>query len=269
MLEVQRGADQRSVRAAYVRAIKAHSPERDPEGFKRVRAAYELLRAGTVLSIGAVAPMQMADAAMASSSVHVITGPSLPPVASDPLQAFRERVWSSDDPAVREAAAGEAVARFGSADAYWLLLEALEESGDDGAMVAAARRALAEGHGAAFVSFLARRFPTALTEAELDTWRSSMHAALDDTWTELAKAYLERGRADEAASLITRALERARRDPLAPRASKWWVTTLVLSLVERGATAQAVAAFHLPRPCTQRTREAANSAFRARRWRAS
>lgn len=34
------------VRRAYLRAVKAHPPEKDPDGFARVRAAYELLGAG-------------------------------------------------------------------------------------------------------------------------------------------------------------------------------------------------------------------------------
>lgn len=38
------GADPSEVRGAYLRAVKAHPPERDPEGFQRVRVAYELLR---------------------------------------------------------------------------------------------------------------------------------------------------------------------------------------------------------------------------------
>lgn len=35
--------DAGQLRRAYLRAIKKHKPERDPEGFRRVRDAYELL----------------------------------------------------------------------------------------------------------------------------------------------------------------------------------------------------------------------------------
>ncbi len=38
------GADDTAVRIAYRNAVREHSPERDPEGFKAVREAYEALR---------------------------------------------------------------------------------------------------------------------------------------------------------------------------------------------------------------------------------
>lgn len=44
LLVLKPGADSAAVRAAYLRAVKAHPPERDPDGFQRVREAYELLR---------------------------------------------------------------------------------------------------------------------------------------------------------------------------------------------------------------------------------
>ena len=42
---VEPGVDDKALRRAYLRAVKAHPPERDPDGFQRVRAAYELLQA--------------------------------------------------------------------------------------------------------------------------------------------------------------------------------------------------------------------------------
>ena len=41
-LEAPTSAEQ--VRRAYLKAVRIHSPERDPEGFRRVRDAYELLK---------------------------------------------------------------------------------------------------------------------------------------------------------------------------------------------------------------------------------
>lgn len=37
-------ADDAAVRAAYLQAIRTSPPDRDPEGFQRIRAAYEALR---------------------------------------------------------------------------------------------------------------------------------------------------------------------------------------------------------------------------------
>ena len=44
LLGVAPDADPETLRRAYLRAVKLTPPERDPEGFMRVRAAYELLR---------------------------------------------------------------------------------------------------------------------------------------------------------------------------------------------------------------------------------
>lgn len=43
ILGVEPDADADAVRKAYLRAVRRHPPERDPEGFSRVRRAYELL----------------------------------------------------------------------------------------------------------------------------------------------------------------------------------------------------------------------------------
>jgi curved DNA-binding protein CbpA len=44
VLGVDRNATEAQVKAAYFARVRQHPPERDPEGFKRVRAAYEKLR---------------------------------------------------------------------------------------------------------------------------------------------------------------------------------------------------------------------------------
>lgn len=45
-LGVERDATEAQIKQAYFALIRQHSPEHDPEGFKRIRAAYENLRAG-------------------------------------------------------------------------------------------------------------------------------------------------------------------------------------------------------------------------------
>ncbi|MCO5168713.1 MAG: J domain-containing protein [Planctomycetes bacterium] len=46
VLGVSPGADEATVRAAYLAAVKAHPPDRDPAAFERVRDAYEALGDG-------------------------------------------------------------------------------------------------------------------------------------------------------------------------------------------------------------------------------
>ena len=45
ILGVDRDATEAQVKAAYFAKVRQHPPERDPEGFKRIRAAYEQLKA--------------------------------------------------------------------------------------------------------------------------------------------------------------------------------------------------------------------------------
>ncbi|MCI0485666.1 MAG: DnaJ domain-containing protein [Blastocatellia bacterium] len=45
VLGVERNATEADIKQAYFKLVREHPPERDPEGFKRIRAAYEKLRA--------------------------------------------------------------------------------------------------------------------------------------------------------------------------------------------------------------------------------
>jgi curved DNA-binding protein CbpA len=44
ILRASAAADDAAIHAAYVAAVRRHPPDRDPAGFKRVRAAYDLLK---------------------------------------------------------------------------------------------------------------------------------------------------------------------------------------------------------------------------------
>jgi curved DNA-binding protein CbpA len=44
VLGLEDTADDEAIRAAYLRAIRTSPPDRDPEGFRRIRDAYEQLR---------------------------------------------------------------------------------------------------------------------------------------------------------------------------------------------------------------------------------
>ena len=46
VLGVNRNATETEIKQAYFALVREHPPERDPEGFKRIRAAYEKLKAG-------------------------------------------------------------------------------------------------------------------------------------------------------------------------------------------------------------------------------
>jgi curved DNA-binding protein CbpA len=43
-LGLEKGATETEIKQAYFTKVREHSPERDPESFKRIRAAYEKLR---------------------------------------------------------------------------------------------------------------------------------------------------------------------------------------------------------------------------------
>ena len=45
LLGLAPGCDQRQARRAYLRLLRTHKPERDPEGFMRLRQAYEQVKA--------------------------------------------------------------------------------------------------------------------------------------------------------------------------------------------------------------------------------
>jgi curved DNA-binding protein CbpA len=44
VLGLEETADDEAVRAAYLDAVRTSPPDRDPEGFRRIREAYEALR---------------------------------------------------------------------------------------------------------------------------------------------------------------------------------------------------------------------------------
>lgn len=44
VLDVSRDAGDEEIRAAYLRKVKEHPPERSPEEFERIRDAYDILR---------------------------------------------------------------------------------------------------------------------------------------------------------------------------------------------------------------------------------
>lgn len=91
--------DAQSLRRAYLRKVRAHSPERDPEGFGRVRDAYDFLRHRTWL--------WEPSAPMASDVQGAPPPPAAdPPLANEPsgpeLVLERSPSWEPRDTARQE-----------------------------------------------------------------------------------------------------------------------------------------------------------------------
>ncbi len=87
VLGIGPGASDEEVRRAYIARVQEHPPERDPEGFKAVRWAYEKLR-----DAGARA-RQFLD----SFEELPVSLPQLPPVAPVPLSRRLILLADSDE----------------------------------------------------------------------------------------------------------------------------------------------------------------------------
>jgi len=72
-----------ALKRAYLKKVRAHPPERDPEGFQRVREAYELLRA--------LAPVQTAIRQRAPSTPSAAMSAESPPPVAQPESDETER----------------------------------------------------------------------------------------------------------------------------------------------------------------------------------
>lgn len=64
ILGVERTASESEIKQAYFALAREHQPERDPEGFKRIRAAYEKLRSGGELAETDLFPIEGMDTTM-------------------------------------------------------------------------------------------------------------------------------------------------------------------------------------------------------------
>ncbi len=88
-LGIEETADDAAVRAAYLAAVRRSPPDRDPEGFRRVREAYEAVRdeeRRLALRLFGPAPLDRVDAlldAMPDERRHVGPGPWLDVLRSE------------------------------------------------------------------------------------------------------------------------------------------------------------------------------------------
>src|SRR5438270_11826914 len=84
VLGVERSAGEAEIKRAYFSLVRDHPAERDPEGFKRIRAAYEQLKAGKER---AVTDLFLIDQ---PSPVHLLA--SLRPPLPQPPPISREAI---------------------------------------------------------------------------------------------------------------------------------------------------------------------------------
>jgi hypothetical protein len=118
LLAVSRDVTKDGLRRAYLRAVRAHPPERDPDGFQRVREAYELL--------SPIALLRERRAASAQGGSMPV-----PPTASALPAALRAGASAAEDttdtvpPAVPPAS--QELAPDGAADEQERALVAMEE----------------------------------------------------------------------------------------------------------------------------------------------
>lgn len=88
VLALAPGADERSIRRQYARLLKVHRPDEDPEGFQRLREAYEQALAQTRWEMERE-EVEAAPAPIAPGPVHEATAVFAEPLveaAPDPLQ---------------------------------------------------------------------------------------------------------------------------------------------------------------------------------------
>jgi hypothetical protein len=151
-LGLETGATPDEIRRAYLRGVKARKPEVDPEGFRRLREAYELLTQSGRSAAGAEAP----------------PGET---VQEDPLQRWIQSLLTdlgaaADAPARIEILRRAAAERPDLPALRWRLAGELSAAGQADEAAAVLRHAAAAGMPG-FLDELARSFPDLLNPSEL------------------------------------------------------------------------------------------------------
>ncbi|MEM9070753.1 MAG: J domain-containing protein [Myxococcota bacterium] len=267
ILGVEPGTDAKKARRAYLRLIKVHKPETDPEGFQRIREAYERikkapeweLRGATdaphepnddaVKAWGAAPKKSWADQARESLSdappppKHERPAPApAPPLAPGEvtIQVFFDRCNGATD-AERVAIGREAIAALpDDGEAYWLLHDALLVT----SQMAEAAETLRAAHQRGLPGFLEpllRQHPERLSDAELAEAKTA--AGVSIATLTVADCLLRRGDAEGAADAMTHGIAEAAqgRDSWAP--SVHMALDFVLRLFREGHPAPARRSF--------------------------
>jgi hypothetical protein len=247
LLGIARSDGMDSVRPAYLKLLKKYRPERDPDGFKRLRQALELVQAQPYqFAIGlTLTPTAEAVPGLAivmpgpAAPVRVAPAEPIPLTPTDPLTAARSEIEHADSHAGRLALAEAAARRFDSAEAYALWVEVAEQDDEPDALRGALRVAIDAGHGTSFMTQLRSLAPDGLSADELSVWLDDASHTYDPAWPTLARTLLEQQRGEEAARLARRSLE-LEAEAGAP-VQEWSASDLALDLYARAAAADASA----------------------------
>lgn len=207
LLGIEHDASPLSVKRAYLRQVKKHRPERDPEGFQRVRAAYERLRADDG-EVPAGSPIRVSKRQDDAPTRTLLQRAAAPPAPTDPAAPFFERARKlrRGDPGAidiwREAVSAVPDSRLVRSELYAALMACEREDEAAESLLDAIRagvdgfeRLLVMGHGEVAPDDVLERAAEAdeLRPRVLEAWvrRQDWHQA-----GEVARRELERALAD-------------------------------------------------------------------------
>lgn len=187
------------IRRAYLRKLKTRKPEVDPEGFRRLREAYELLTENPFLSTA------MAARPPEPAPVHEPESPSEVAVADRfDFSGLSRRLADSEDPEKRLEILRQTVHEHPREERLrWWLVTELEEDGLQAELLALLRRSDEEGFPH-FFEHLARQFPHALHPGDIARLQENGDP---ESLALAAEALLFRGRTEPAVESLLRAME--------------------------------------------------------------
>ncbi len=186
------------LKRTYLKAVRQHPPERDPEGFVRVRAAYELLLEVAQKSLPEEHAMRPRVPLATSKSVEGTTSNSQSPAAASPLEsALPGENASADELMTRGSEL--LLSNTAAIESIQWLIERLESTASSSAVVDMLKHAVGSGSQRA-LWLLLEGSPADVDEHMLERARHSMD---ERTRIALVRHYWQRGDAPEAAELLT------------------------------------------------------------------